>query len=585
MYRPMRTMRFLFAAACAAALALGAIARADVTATVLNGQKISGLVFKEEDVRLVLPLAAGATGKLKFIVSGWRVPVSFSNGEGSQILDPDGQAVTPGDDLVFGPQTIDNRRRRSIFRIDRLLARKTGNYTLVLKTNTLVTLKATGKWKVTRPKFETFEGDETSGDFPLELQQGESVRIKLKTGDGDPPLVSRFILTDGSRFPPQQKFNKKGSKTIPLPAQKTGSYGFQVGYQVPGVEGSYTGKVIYKVVKGLGVAQLRRSNPPGVVLSVLPSERFLDIDFGDAGVGIASPFARTLTITSERNGELLAKAFKDDLTPLLPFSTAVPVLTQSDLQPGQTFAGHRMIFVDGAHIATYSTVSGTDFGLVRFNTSFQVTAIREFKVNSPISTQDAFLVQNKAGDGVFVGLLTSPAGHTVTGFDGQFNTVSSSTIGVGGLAHRNGAGVQWNAASQLFELWAPDSLVPGQPSDLHRQFYTQTWVGTGLDQKPIADANLQETMPTALSIDSFTGATILHYVVVRNPNSGAGEIHRRVYQPDGQEIPGSHVVLSDGLGAPYTDRNRPISAIVGNNLFLGYETSSGPRIERFPILR
>jgi hypothetical protein len=222
---------------------------------------------------------------------------------------------------------------------------------------------------------------------------------------------------------------------------------------------------------------------------------------------------------------------------------------------------------------------------VRFNSSFQVTAIREFRVNSAISTQDCFLVQNKLGDGVFVGLLTSPFGHTVHGFDGQLNTVSTHTIGVGGLAHRNGAGVGWNAGLDLFELWAPDSLVPGQASDLHRQYYTPTWAATGLDQKPVADATDQETLPTAVSVDTQSGATILHYVVVRNPNNGDGEIHRRVYNAAGEEMANSHAVLATGLGAPYTDRNRPISAIVGNNLFLGYDTSSGPRIERFPILR
>ena len=557
-------------------------AHADVEATVLNGQKIIGSVFAGEDIRVHMPMAAGTEGKLKLTVSGSNVPVSFSSGV-TQIFDPDGLVVPVDENLVFGPQLIS--KRRSTFRIKLLRAQKTGTYTLVLKTNTRVTLNATGKWKVTREKTVKFEGDENSGNVVVDLQQGSAVRIRLKTVSGDPPRVARFVTPSGSGFAPTQKLNKKGALTSVLQAAVTGTFQVDVGYQFPGVAGSYTGKLKFKTVKGLGTSQLRRRNPPGIVLSVLPSERSTNVDFGDTGIGVANPGNGLITLTSERGGRLFARAYDDQLRPIVGRPNAVPVVQQSDLQPGATLQGHRLTTISSGHVAVFTTASGSEVGLVLFNQAFQVTGIRQFTVSASPSAKEPFLTRNKAGDGIFLGLPASPVGHTVFEMDGQLQDLANYSIGIGGLAHRNGAAAQWNPSTQVFELWAPDSTTPGAASDLHRQVYSQVWDPTGADVTPIADPTVQETMVSALSIDPSTGASVVHYVVVRNTTSGTGEIHRRIYDAQGVEVPGSHAVLLDPSQKPITGLNRPTSIIVLNRLFLGFETPTGPQVLRFPLLR
>jgi len=565
-------------------------ARADSVAKVFNGQKIEGDAFADEAIRITLPMAQGTVGKLKLKLSGSSRPVSITTND-TQVFDPDGIPVEPVEDpdgdLVFGPTLPGPGKGTVTLRMKRLVATKTGDYLLVLRTNAKDRLRAKGKWKIKKRAKIRFEGDENSGDFEHHLQQGGEIRIKVKTGDGAAPRIEAFEVPDTTRFPPLHTyFNKKGAKTIWLRALTTGRHAFAIGYQKDGTAGSYKGVVRFKTQRSVTSAVLHRANAPGVDLSVFPNDRTLTIGFGDSGIGLVSPAPGLITITSEKGGKLYALRFTDRLDSILSETFPVEIAGPGDYLPAvDTVSGHRMAFVNGFHVVAFSNPAGDTCGLVKLTRTLGTVGRTLLVTQSATSTQDMFLTTDQAGTGLFLGLLRSPSGHTVRTLDLDFNVLGTQLIGAGTMAHRNGAAARWNPVVELFEVWAPDSLTPGAASDLNRQFYTRAWDGTLLVGKPVADPTEQETMSSALSVDAQSGVSIVHYVVVRNTNTGTGEIHRRLFDAAGDEVPGSHTVLSDAAGAPKAGLDRPASLLIGNYLYLGYETPTGPFVERFPLLR
>jgi hypothetical protein len=199
-------------------------------------------------------------------------------------------------------------------------------------------------------------------------------------------------------------------------------------------------------------------------------------------------------------------------------------------------------------------------------------------------TADGFL----AGDGVRVSVGVFhpgiPGGHTVYGYDASnFGNPATISIGGGFFPQAQGSGAAWRGTDAVFELWSPDTLDYSRASKLHRVLYHSDWTPVTPDATlSFADPSPTETMPTAVSVDFQSGITIVHYVAADNPPKGplgSGNIHRRLFDATGVEIPGSHTIL------PRIACNRPSSALIGNRLFLAYDTPTGPTVERYPLLR
>lgn len=578
MFRPL-----LLSVLAVAATLTASPARGDVVAELLNGNKLEGQVFPAEDIRITFPMAAGTEGVFKLSLIGSNIPVSFTTGQ-NKIFDPDGLEVPP-EDVVFGAQSI--RSGKSTLRLKSFVARKTGTYELVVRTNARVTTRAKGWFKVKRPLTVKFEGDESSPDVDLDLQIGDQMVVSVRKVSGDPPLVQAVKLPGGGSFAPGQKRTKKGSTTIQLEAVRAGTYSFDIGYQVGGAVGQYKGKIKLKTVRGLGIRQFRLANAPGIPLSVRTQDRFLPVDFGDTGIGVDDD-GSLVTVTTARNGSLWARHFDRNLDPVQGELVPVELVGPADMQPGQQVGGHRLVFADDHHFTLFVTQSATNLGIAKFQRNLNRSGFRELVLNSASSLADPFLTRNSFGNQLSVGFFQLPSGHRVLLLDTALGDVGNTSIGgpVSGLAHSAGASAEWNPEAGHYEFWAPDTRSGAGPSDLHRQTYGATWTPLTVDSTPVADPVEVETMSSALSIDPITGVSIVHYVVVRNAASATGEIHRRLFDVTGTEVPGSHAVLQDlATGNPLVGLNRPTSLLRDQYLYLGYESLTGPVLLRFPLLR
>jgi hypothetical protein len=417
----------------------------------------------------------------------------------------------------------------------------------------------------------------------------ERITIVVRRVSGTAPLIAGMTTPSGNPLFVSQTKTRAGSTTRPINTLEFGNYEFTVGYQTtatppappPPAAGRWRGVVVITPFKGGYPATLGLRNSPGVPLSVLDVDRFLVPPFGGTRVGVATDGFSVL-VTSEGGGNLYGELVGQDLAE--PFTPNVVTMAGSaDLPSGETLAGHRVISMGGAYFAAFSSNSGQTVALARFNGILQKSNLLTVVGNSPDSTKDFFL----AGDGARVSVgVNRPAttSHIVYSYDGS-NLGAPTTATIGGALYPQaaGAGAAWRTDDSVFELWTPETLDYRGPSKLHRVLYTSAWVASTPDAKySFTDPSQTETMPSAVSVDAQTGVTIVHYVVADDPPQGAlgtGRIHRRLFFPTGVEIPGSHVVL------PRTACNRPASTLLGNRLYLAYETGTGVVVERYPLLR
>jgi hypothetical protein len=591
--------RFAPLASLLALVGLGALATrgdaAEVYALLANGQGIVGTVPAGDAIRLQFPLSRGAKPTLSLTLTGSPLTVSFRE---FHLYGPDGQEVAfdPGAQFfTIKPHTAAGGGRDGLV-FKGWPAEQSGFHQLVITTNATRSLRATGKLTIARTTRFPFQGDETSPPEvnPLRIaMQGdpatgifERVTISVRRLSGTAPYVAATRSPSGATIYVSQTKTKRGSTTRPLNTLEFGDYLFTIGYQttvVPPTQpvGRWKGVVTVKPFRGGYPATLSLRNSPGIPLSVLDVDRSLSPPFGGTHVGVATDSTSVL-VTSEGGGNLYGELVDQDLTP--PFTPAVVTMAgAADLPTGETVAGHRLTYMGGAYFATVSTATGQSLLLARFNTQLQRTNFLTVVGGSADPTADGFL----AGDGVrvSVGIFhAATAGHTMHLYDAA-NLGNPATISIGGalFPQAQGCGAAWRGTDAVFELWSPDTLDYRGPSKLHRVLYSSAWEPVTPDARwSFTDPSPTETMPTAVSVDFQSGITIVHYVAADNPPNGplgSGNVHRRLFDATGVEIPGSHQIL------PRIACNRPSSALIGNRLFLAYDTPSGPVVERYPLLR
>ena len=556
---------------------------AESYAILAHKQRIQGDVPAGYPIRLRFPLPAGSEPRVTLTLTGGSVtrPISIS---GAKLYFDDQEVVLPQGE--FFNTTFDKGNPTLTFK--GWTATASGYYDFVITTNSQITSHAKGRLTVVRPTKITYTGDETTIATPIEvaLEERDGTSVVVTRLSGTAPKVASYQRPTGAPFVPGQKLTKRGSTTNAQPAFEFGVYRYTIGYQTTPAAGRWKAVLRITPFTGGTPATLVVRNTPGVPISVLGVDRSVTPTFaaGGAGVGVATDGNFTVLVTSEVGGVLQGQAYDLDLVTSTLLPNVVSLTGTSDFTPGETLAGHRLMFMSGSYFAAFSTASGAELSILRLRTDFVRAGFAQVVTSSPDPTTDFFMT----GDGskVSIGIFHPPDAHTVTVMDAtDFGVRSTYPIGGGAYPQKNGAGAAWRATDGVFELWTPDNLDYHLPSDLHRVLYSAAWSPTTSDAKLVSDVPDMETMPTSVVVDATrTKATIVHYVVADSPPPsgaapGSGQIHRRIFDAAGVEIPGSHVVLKRA------SCNRPTTTLFGNFLYLGFETPSGPMVERYQLLR
>ena len=559
-------------------LAASAARASEVYALVADSQKIQGDAVAGEPIRIEFPLAAGSEPRIRLALIGSLAnqPISFSE---ARLLGPDGQEIflPPGQ---FFSET--HSLARDTIALSGWVAQTSGLHQLYIRTNARLTTRVKGKIKIERPKTFKLVGDENSPPVAVALQPGDITRLTVKRVSGTAPKIGSYRQPSGTTTTPGQKIGAKGSKTNALLATQFGVYEYTIGYQAEPEAGAWRATLRIQPFQGGFPATLRLRNSPGVPLSVRSADRFLLPIFATNAVGVASDGLNVM-VTGEQGGVLSGQVLDRDLqqSPILP--NPIALTSASDFSPTETLAGHRVMFMGTFYYVAFSTTSGQELSLSRVRTDLVRDGFTQVVSASPDPTADFFLTGN--GPQVSVGVFHPADGHTVHLLNAtDFGIRSTVSIGGAQFPQMNGSGAAWRSGDSVFELWSPTTLAYQGPSDLHRVLYNAAWSPTTTDAKPVADLAVTETMPTAVTVDPQSKATILHYVVPANPpvsgaTTGYGRIHRRVFDESGAEVPDSHTILPRALC------NRPVSALMGNTIYLAYQTDTGPVVERYPLLR
>ncbi len=583
MHRPLRLCLFLLTAVAVFALTAPR-AEAESTAFLVNGQRISGVVPKGEVIRLRFRAAAGTEPRLTFSLAGSKTaPLSFLN---LQIVDPDG-AVVPDTSQFFEGTRL--RLGKSKLKLRGFVAQKTGDYTLITDTNSarlpnLVELIASGKFKLKRPKRAKTTITEADLSLDVALLFRDQVIVKVKTEDGGIPVITRFVSPSQEfRFPAtERRTNKKGAVSQKFRSIEDDDHTFEFGYREGQTTGTFVATVKVNMFTIRTTAFLKIENAPGIPLSVRPADRFRAIDWGTGAPGLAyDAGTNSILVSALYLGggapQISGRLYDRDLFEQPGTPQPVSFVGPADMQPGEVLGTHRMVANDVNYYIAWATQSGLFAGFSRIRKSdLGREGFLEAIANATTPIRDHFLVTN--GLTVSLGVFRSPDGHDVHVYEPDLTSIFTTGIGTLAFSHANGAGAAWNPATEQYELWAPDALGFGNPSDLNRQFYSEFWQVQGSNEKPIADPGETETMSSAVSIDLSSGVTVVHHVIPAGA-SGAGNVVRSLFDDAGDLVLGSDVTL------PTSGLNRPTSIIVGNFLYVGYESASGPAVERFPFLR
>ena len=565
----------------AAALALGlaaVVARAsELYVLIADSQEIQGDAIAGEPIRIEFPLAAGSEPRIRLSLIGSlpNQPISFSE---ATLLGPDGQEIFLPPGQFFRETHITGR---DTLALSGWVAQTSGRHQLFIRTNARLTTRAKGKIRVVRPTRIRLTGDENSAPLQVSLQERDVTTLTVRRVSGTAPKVGSYKIPSGITSTPGQRIVAKGSTTYALYAPEFGVYEYTVGYQAEPLAGVWRATLHIKPFKGGLPATLRLRNSPGVPLSVRNADRSVQPVFATDAVGVASD-GFNVTVTGEQGGALTGQVLDKDLQQIQTLPNPVTLTTASDFSPTETLAGHRLMFMGTFYYLVFSTTSGQELSIARLRTDLVRDGFTQIVSASPDPTTDFFLTGN--GTQVSVGVFHPADGHTVHLLNAtDFGVRSTVSIGGGAYPQVNGAGAAWRASDSVFELWTPTTLAYQGPSDLHRVLYNAAWSPTTPDAKPVADLTTTETMPTAVTVDPRSNATIVHYVVPDNPAVGAppgyGRIHRRVFDEEGVEVPDSHVIL------PRASCYRPVSAILNNAIYVAYQTATGPVVERYPLLR
>jgi hypothetical protein len=565
--------------ALALVVAASAADAAELYALVADSQEIQGDAIAGEPIRIEFPLAAGSEPRIRLALIGSLAnqPISFSE---ARLIGPDGQEIfLPPGEFFRETHTLG----RDTIALSNWVAQTSGRHQLYIHTNARLTTRVKGKIKIARPKKFKLVGDENSPPIAVSLAERDSTRLTVTRVSGTAPKIASFRKPTGVTTTPGQQINAKGSKSVALSAELlSGVFEYAIGYQAEPAAGQWRATLRITPFKGGFPATLVLRNSPGVPLSVRTADRLLLPTFATTAVGVASDGLNVM-VTGEQAGVLSGQVFDRDLqqSPILPNPFALT--TATDFSPTETLSGHRVMYMGTFYYVAFSTTSGKELSLTRVRTDLVRDGFTQVVSASADPTADFFLTGN--GPQVSVGVFHPPDGHTVHLLSAtDFGIRSTVSIGGAQFPQMNGSGAAWRASDSVFELWSPTTLAYQGPSDLHRVLYNAAWSPTTTDAKPVDEIGVTETMPTAVTIDPQSKATILHYVVPQNPpvsgaTTGYGRIHRRVFDESGVEVPDSHTIL------PRTLCNRPVSTLLGNSVYLAYQTDTGTVVERYPLLR
>ena len=564
-------------------------ANAESTALVFNGQQIVGTVPRGESIRLRFAAAEGTEPRVKLSLLGSRITLSIQR---SDIIDPDG--VTIADTSQFFEQT--HRPRKATLKLKGFIAQKTGIYTLLIETNSgtlppdLVELEARGKFNLRRRRVVKEELTEADPTLTVPLLRTDTVKVISKRLDGGIPRLERYADTNGPRvfelfYPATLTSNgetKSGDRSRRIEAGNDGDHVFEYGYRDGALAGRFQVKIKAKTRKVRSLVPLRLANAPDIPLSVRPVDRSVDVPFGAGMPGIAhDTITNSIMMTAVQAGgggpEVAGRLFTRDLFPQPGTPDPVSFVGQADMRPGEQIAEHRLVATAGDYYVAWATASGDYAGLARVRVSdLGREAVLEVVSDAASPVVDPFLATN--GANVSFGVWNGSNGHDVHLFQPDLTSLGVVPIGGGVNATANTAGAVWNPETSTYDFWAPDSTTFGAASDLHRQTYSDVWALQAPDATPIATIGVTETMPMAVSYDVPSKATVVHWIEPQSA-SGFGALKRGILDEAGVLVPGSDVTVVP------SGRRRPTSLLIEGSIYVASESTGGPLVERYPLLR
>jgi hypothetical protein len=241
-----------------------------------------------------------------------------------------------------------------------------------------------------------------------------------------------------------------------------------------------------------------------------------------------------------------------------------------------SIADHKHIFQDGYHYITFSSSgrgNGGNLYLMKIDTALVLQDIVEVTTdNAP--TNDMFLV----GDGskIHVGKFHPGQGHDIYTFDANLNS-EGSAIPIGNTGSGNETNQHANGAAAIFHnnqfhLVAPETLAPGQGDYFYRIVFDKDW--DVVEERTIILTDMTMLgIVSGLSHEPNTDTFIVHYT--RGDTDGGGYIYQAIYDGNWAMLE-NEVLISTG------NYQRPHSLLLGNDLFLGYD-SAGVYLSKFKV--
>lgn len=567
------------AAFAAAAALAGEPARADLTGDLRPGQTFAGDCPAGETIRLKVDLVQGALLRMQIALKVASVdqylPANFQR---IAVYGPDGKPVAF--DRTFADARYLPKARLSTFYIRDWPVPASGTYTFAVSHLTRVATKCSGKVSTVRTTRVPFSGDETNATFSLPLAPDDVTTVTVRKVSGSAPFVAGYLQSGDIEYEPRQKRTKKGATSKAIGAFAFATATYRIGYQDDTAPtGAFTGTIFVRPYARYGRAALSIANPPGVPVTIRDVSAFVDAPFAVSGAGVASDGTNVL-VTGENNGQVIARYYDMNLVDVNPLGQSRLLANAGDLPTGQTLRGHRLAYSNGFYYVAFSSTAGTSAALSRFPATLARSGFTSIVDGSSDPTGDLFLTVTDST--VSVGMPRPPYGHTVYQYvaDATLRSVGTPLL-IGGASwpQAPGSSAVWRTDQGVYEMWSPDSIVYGAPSDLHHVIYSPSWGAITTDSKPVADPNVSETFCTSVVLDADTGATIVHWVEPSNALTGQGRLHRVLFDAIGVEIPNSRATLGN------VERNRPAAFISGNALYVAAEGPSGAVVTKYSLLR
>lgn len=254
------------------------------------------------------------------------------------------------------------------------------------------------------------------------------------------------------------------------------------------------------------------------------------------------------------------------------------VVSSNDLG-GSHVADHWHIFAHGYHWIAFSIQEANASYLLKLDTNFQRVSLTNVTKNSPIPTNDLFLVDE--ADGITVGHFKPGYGHRLfrLGLDGALK----ETLDIGGGTATHGNGSSAYRTKTGFTVIAGKTINYLEQSPLYKLDYDENW--KLLKQTTLVDdneVNVSMTSAVELSSGYLVVTTRMSESYARgelpppkNPgeplSDDGGSIVRFVFDVDGNEI--SRETLQEA-----TTEHRPHMTLSGNLLITTWDGAGGAKL-------